>query len=468
MMEYHYVWLIWSVGFLCPWAILYVTVPEHRMVMWKTSLFMAPFGLTEPLFVPEYWNPPSLFDLAQRTGFDIESIIFSFAIGGIGAVLYGGNFAVTRDALDAIGGGSGFMVSVGELDDGRGERGHGQQAHVPPGLRGPFEQGAPRGARAKIRRPDASRQGLEGTKIRSMAALGDTEPRVDDPRRGDMMSPDAPGMTDARRRLRVKLLRDLVANGLYTVEVEALLVSGDTAARPVAAQPVASVALADEGRARPIEESTPVAAGAAGHYVQLGAFGVKENADRFLERVRALLDVEQAPVGIVFAGTLYRVRSGPYAERSAAEASGGRLDVRYGTGPSYPANLLVWDYPELGMTVQLQDRSLTENYMLPITRSYDPDPTPNADSLARREEALAGPGGGDVGDGGGGPHEEEGRAGPGEEAADGDVRDVGHGCQGGGLGGVVGRGYRPGSPVRLADDELAARRELDDDPCQGT
>ena len=49
---------------------------------------MAPFGLTEPIFVPEYWNPPSLFELAQRTGFDIESIIFSFAIGGIAAVLY--------------------------------------------------------------------------------------------------------------------------------------------------------------------------------------------------------------------------------------------------------------------------------------------------------------------------------------------------------------------------------------------
>jgi hypothetical protein len=47
-----------------------------------------PFGLTEPLFVPAYWKPPSLFDLAQRTGFDIESLIFSFGIGGIGAVLY--------------------------------------------------------------------------------------------------------------------------------------------------------------------------------------------------------------------------------------------------------------------------------------------------------------------------------------------------------------------------------------------
>jgi len=46
------------------------------------------FGLTEPLFVPEYWYPPSLFDLAQKTGFDIESFIFSFSVGGIGYVLY--------------------------------------------------------------------------------------------------------------------------------------------------------------------------------------------------------------------------------------------------------------------------------------------------------------------------------------------------------------------------------------------
>merc|ERR1711991_1029478 len=52
------------------------------------SLITMPFGLTEPLFVPEYWMPPSLFDLAEKTRFDIESLIFSFAIGGIGVVLY--------------------------------------------------------------------------------------------------------------------------------------------------------------------------------------------------------------------------------------------------------------------------------------------------------------------------------------------------------------------------------------------
>jgi hypothetical protein len=57
-------------------------------MMWRVSLATMPFGLTEPLFVPAYWNPPSLFDLAQKTGFDLESVVFCFAIGGVGSVLY--------------------------------------------------------------------------------------------------------------------------------------------------------------------------------------------------------------------------------------------------------------------------------------------------------------------------------------------------------------------------------------------
>ena len=89
-MKHHYVWLIWSSAFLIPWAVLYRMDPALRTVMWRVSLATMLFGLTEPIFVPEYWNPPSLFELAQRTGFDIESLIFSFAIGGIGTVLYNG------------------------------------------------------------------------------------------------------------------------------------------------------------------------------------------------------------------------------------------------------------------------------------------------------------------------------------------------------------------------------------------
>lgn len=83
-----YVWLIWSLAFLTPWVLLYWAKPVFRREMLRVSLATSLLGLSEPIFVPEYWNPPSLFDLAQRTGFDIESLVFCFAIGGIGAVMY--------------------------------------------------------------------------------------------------------------------------------------------------------------------------------------------------------------------------------------------------------------------------------------------------------------------------------------------------------------------------------------------
>ncbi|GBG14777.1 uncharacterized protein NMK_2378 [Novimethylophilus kurashikiensis] len=88
MIQYQYVWLLWASLFLIPWLVLYVMYPQHRKVMWLVSLATMPFGLTEPLFVPEYWNPPTLLNLAQRTGFDLESLIFCFGIGGVGSVLY--------------------------------------------------------------------------------------------------------------------------------------------------------------------------------------------------------------------------------------------------------------------------------------------------------------------------------------------------------------------------------------------
>lgn len=83
-----YVWFIWSIIILALWAVVYCYKKDSRKEMLKMSWITMPFGLTEPLFVPDYWHPPSVFDLAEKTGFDIESLIFSFAIGGIGTVLY--------------------------------------------------------------------------------------------------------------------------------------------------------------------------------------------------------------------------------------------------------------------------------------------------------------------------------------------------------------------------------------------
>ena len=83
-----YAWLIWSLIFFLLWLLVYFFKKPFRKEMLRVSFWTMPFGLTEPLFVPQYWNPPTLFNLAQKTGFDLESFIFSFAIGGMGSVLY--------------------------------------------------------------------------------------------------------------------------------------------------------------------------------------------------------------------------------------------------------------------------------------------------------------------------------------------------------------------------------------------
>jgi len=98
---YHYVWLIWASAFLVPWCALFVANRERRGTMVRASMITGLFGFTEPIFVPRYWNPPSLFDLAQTTRFDIESLVFSFAIGGIGVVLYDTIFRLTLAPISA-------------------------------------------------------------------------------------------------------------------------------------------------------------------------------------------------------------------------------------------------------------------------------------------------------------------------------------------------------------------------------
>lgn len=88
MIPEHYAWFVGSILFLIPWGILYRIYPAFRPSMLWASLFTMPFGLTEPIFVPEYRTPATVFDLASKTGFDLESLIFYFGLGGIAAALY--------------------------------------------------------------------------------------------------------------------------------------------------------------------------------------------------------------------------------------------------------------------------------------------------------------------------------------------------------------------------------------------
>jgi len=96
-----YAWLVWSLILLVIWAIIYLSLrsKESKKEMFVVSLWTSLLGLTEPFFVPEYWNPPSLFNLAQKTGFDIESLLFAFGVGGLVVVIYERIFRVRHERM---------------------------------------------------------------------------------------------------------------------------------------------------------------------------------------------------------------------------------------------------------------------------------------------------------------------------------------------------------------------------------
>lgn len=85
---YQYAYLILSTLLLAVWLVLYGLKPAFRKKMFRVSFWTMWLALTEPMFVPEYWSPLTLFNLARRTGFDLESFIFCFAVGGIAVIIY--------------------------------------------------------------------------------------------------------------------------------------------------------------------------------------------------------------------------------------------------------------------------------------------------------------------------------------------------------------------------------------------
>ena len=86
-------------------------------------------------------------------------------------------------------------------------------------------------------------------------------------------------------------------------------------------------------------------------------------------------------------GEVY-VRYGP-PTKSTYNPVNQNLNVHFGTGADYPANVLMWEYPDLGMNIIMQDRLLSEYYLLPMSQDSTMDPQPDPDSLAKRTGMLA-------------------------------------------------------------------------------
>jgi len=97
-----YAYLTLTVALSVIWVALYLLRHDLRASIWRVSAATALLAITEPLFVPRYWNPFTVFNLARRTGFDLESILFSFAIGGIVFAAYELLFHVVSVATSAV------------------------------------------------------------------------------------------------------------------------------------------------------------------------------------------------------------------------------------------------------------------------------------------------------------------------------------------------------------------------------
>ena len=80
---------LFGCGVLLAWWLLVLVVvytrgtSQNRQEFWWGSLACSLLGFTEPLFVPEYWDPPSILSYGR---WDLESFFFCFFIGGIAGV----------------------------------------------------------------------------------------------------------------------------------------------------------------------------------------------------------------------------------------------------------------------------------------------------------------------------------------------------------------------------------------------
>lgn len=123
----------------------------------------------------------------------------------------------------------------------------------------------------------------------------------------------------------------ILTDGSALVEVETILpdpqpttqtVQAGAAAKAV--EPVASSGPPSAAKgAGPAP--TPVATAPSGYYLQLGAFGSRENAEVFLGRLRAQLDWLASSLQLAFHERLFRVQAGPYPDAASAREAADRV-----------------------------------------------------------------------------------------------------------------------------------------------
>lgn len=86
-MNYHLAYLVGALLFDAAWLACYLIGKSYRpQIIWGTVV-TTPLALTSFLFVPQYWTPPSLFDLDAHIRVGIEDFLWAGAVGGIASVV---------------------------------------------------------------------------------------------------------------------------------------------------------------------------------------------------------------------------------------------------------------------------------------------------------------------------------------------------------------------------------------------
>lgn len=83
-----YEYLLWIGILAVVWLLAYTLYPKLRKKLLWSSLVAVPFGVGELFFIPQYWQPQTLFNLGMRYGIDIESFLLMFVLGGVAAFVY--------------------------------------------------------------------------------------------------------------------------------------------------------------------------------------------------------------------------------------------------------------------------------------------------------------------------------------------------------------------------------------------
>lgn len=131
----------------------------------------------------------------------------------------------------------------------------------------------------------------------------------------EVIQPSAPGAT--------------VASAPAAVPAVTAVAPAAAPAAPVIAQPSAP----ETAVVVPAERTMPLAADRGGMYLQLAAFGSKENADAYASRLRADVDWLAGQLQVQARDGLFRVRAGPYASPDSARQTAQRIGQVVGVRP---------------------------------------------------------------------------------------------------------------------------------------